>query len=82
MKSNPPMAETERLLVQTFELYVRDLHRRIIFSFKTEDDLYAVFVGLPIEELGEVRRDIEGAFMRSLEPSSGLQSIEAEHSKR
>jgi flavin-dependent dehydrogenase len=52
---------------ETFELYARDHHRRIIFSFKTEDDLYAVFVGLPIEELTEVKRDIEGAFMQSLE---------------
>ncbi len=52
---------------ETFELYARDQHRRIIFSFKTEDGLYAVFVGLPIEELTEVKRDIEGAFMRSLE---------------
>jgi flavin-dependent dehydrogenase len=52
---------------ETFELYARNEQQRIIFSFKTEDDLYAVFVGLPIEELTEVRRDIEGAFMRSLE---------------
>ncbi len=52
---------------EAFELYARDRQRRIIFSFRTEDDLYAVFVGLPIEELADVRRDIEGAFTRSLE---------------
>jgi flavin-dependent dehydrogenase len=57
---------------ETFELYSRDQQRRIIFSFKTEDDLYAVFVGLPIEGLGDVRRDIEGAFMRSLELVPGF----------
>ena len=52
---------------ETFELYSRDQQRRIILSFKNEEDLYAIFVGLPIEELHDVRRDIEGAFMRSLE---------------
>jgi 2-polyprenyl-6-methoxyphenol hydroxylase-like FAD-dependent oxidoreductase len=50
-----------------FELYVRAPERRVIFSFKTEDDLYAVFVGAPIDEFNEIRRDIEGAFMRALD---------------
>jgi flavin-dependent dehydrogenase len=50
-----------------FELYVRGEHRRVIFSFRTEGGLYAVFVGAPIEELSEMRRDIEGAFMRTLD---------------
>jgi flavin-dependent dehydrogenase len=57
---------------EAFELYARNEQRRIIFSFRTEHDLYAVFVGLPIEELGEVRRDVEGAFMRSLELVPGF----------
>jgi flavin-dependent dehydrogenase len=55
--------------VQTedFELYTRTAERRVIFSFATEDDLFAVFVGFPMEELPEIRRDIEGAFMRALD---------------
>src|SRR5262245_60176843 len=55
-------AETEQ-----FELYVRSAERRVVFSFATEGDLFAVFVGAPIEELAEIRRDIEGALMRTLD---------------
>lgn len=50
-----------------FELYLRSQERRVLFSFKTEDDLFAVFVGAPIEELPQIRRDIEGAFMAALD---------------
>jgi flavin-dependent dehydrogenase len=32
-----------------FEFYLRTQARRVIFSFKTSDGLYAVFVGFPIE---------------------------------
>jgi len=52
---------------ELFELYVRSRERRVIFSFKTENDLFAVFVGAPIEELPEFRRDIERGFMQSLD---------------
>jgi len=52
---------------EPFELYVRNAQRRVIFSFKTENDLYAVFVGAPMEELETFRRDIEAAFMQSLD---------------
>jgi flavin-dependent dehydrogenase len=52
---------------EPFELYVRRQERRVIFSFKTEDSLFAVFVGAPIEELSQFRRDIEGEFMRALD---------------
>jgi 2-polyprenyl-6-methoxyphenol hydroxylase-like FAD-dependent oxidoreductase len=52
---------------QTFELYARNEQRRVIFSFRTEDDLYAVFVGAPMDEFESFRRDIEGVFMRSLD---------------
>jgi flavin-dependent dehydrogenase len=52
---------------EPFELYARHAQRRIIFSFRTENDLYAVFVGAPMDEFGEFRRDIEGAVMRALE---------------
>ena len=52
---------------ESFELYTRTPNRRVIFSFRTEGGLYAVFVGLPIEEMPEARRDIEGTFFRALE---------------
>ena len=52
---------------EEFELYIRSQQRRVIFSFKTEGGLYAVFVGAPIEELPQFRSDIEGEFMRALE---------------
>ncbi|HEX5110537.1 MAG TPA: NAD(P)/FAD-dependent oxidoreductase [Vicinamibacterales bacterium] len=52
---------------EDFELYVRGRERRIIFSFKTEGGLFAIFIGLPIAELDQVRRDIEGEFMRTLD---------------
>jgi flavin-dependent dehydrogenase len=52
---------------ELFELYVRARDRRVLFSFKTENDLFAVFVGAPIEELPEFRRDIERSFMRALD---------------
>jgi flavin-dependent dehydrogenase len=52
---------------EPFELYVRTVERRVIFSFKTENDLFAIFVGAPIEEFEAFRRDIEPAFMRSLD---------------
>jgi flavin-dependent dehydrogenase len=52
---------------EEFELYIRTHARRVIFSFKTEDGLFAVFVGAPIEEFPDIRRDIDGAFMRTLD---------------
>jgi flavin-dependent dehydrogenase len=52
---------------EPFELYVRNVERRVIFSFRTENDLYAIFVGAPVEEFETFRRDIEPAFMRSLD---------------
>jgi flavin-dependent dehydrogenase len=52
---------------QTFELYIRNREQRVIFSFKTEDDRFAVFVGAPIEEFDSFRRDMESAFMRTLD---------------
>jgi len=51
---------------EPFELYVRNAQRRVIFSFKTENDLFAIFVGAPMEEFETFRRDIEPAFMQSL----------------
>ena len=52
---------------EDFELYVRDERRVVIFSFKTENDLFVIFVGMPMEGLPQIRRDIEGSFMQALE---------------
>jgi 2-polyprenyl-6-methoxyphenol hydroxylase-like FAD-dependent oxidoreductase len=49
-----------------FELYVRARERRVIFAFRTEDNLFAVFVGAPMDEFEDFRRDIDSAFMRTL----------------
>jgi len=52
---------------EQFELYTRTAERRVIFSFKTEDDLYAIFVGAPIEELPAFQHNPEAAFLASLD---------------
>ena|SRR5215472_11427909 len=52
---------------EDFELYVRREHRVVIFAFKTENDLFAIFVGMPVEELPQIRRDIEGSMMQAIE---------------
>jgi flavin-dependent dehydrogenase len=52
---------------EAFELYVRPADRRVIFSFRTEGGLFAVFVGAPIDELPAIRPDIERFFMASLD---------------
>jgi 2-polyprenyl-6-methoxyphenol hydroxylase-like FAD-dependent oxidoreductase len=46
---------------------VRAHQRRVIFSFLTENDNFAIFVGAPMEEFEHFRRDIDGAFMRTLD---------------
>ena len=45
-----------------FELYLRD--RRAIFSFSTNDNLFAIFIAWPITEFERVRTDIEAQFMK------------------
>ena len=57
---------------ENFEMYVRGEERRVVFSFRTEDDLFAVFVGFPADEFAQVRGDIEGAFMRVLDAIPGF----------
>lgn len=52
---------------EPFELYVRNEARRVVFSFTTENDLFAIFVGAPMDEFETFRRDIEPAFMCSLD---------------
>jgi len=44
-----------------FELYGRD--KRAIFSFLTNDNLFAIFIAWPIEKFQSVKADIEGQFM-------------------
>lgn len=51
---------------EDFELYIRP-ERRVIFSFRTEGNLFAVFVGFPMEEFAEIRADTERAFMAALD---------------
>lgn len=45
-----------------FEMYVRE--SRAIFSFSTNDGLFAIFIGWPIGEFNSVRADIDGQFMQ------------------
>jgi 2-polyprenyl-6-methoxyphenol hydroxylase-like FAD-dependent oxidoreductase len=53
-----------------FEWYVRE--NRVIFSFLTNDELFAIFIGWPIGEFGSVRADIEGQFMRVVDLIPGF----------
>ena len=57
---------------ENFEMYVRGEQRRIVFSFRTEDDLFAVFVGFPADEFPQIRGDIEGTFMGVLDAIPGF----------
>jgi flavin-dependent dehydrogenase len=52
---------------RAFELYQRTRERRVIFSFKTSDDLFAVFVGAPTDEFLTLRSDIERHFMSAVD---------------
>ncbi len=57
---------------EDFELYVRPNQRRVIFSFKTERDLFCIFVGIPMDEFPEARRHIEHAFMETVDLVPGF----------
>jgi flavin-dependent dehydrogenase len=57
---------------ENFEMYVRGEERRVVFSFRTEDDLFAVFVGFPADVFPQVRSDIEGSFLRVLDAIPGF----------
>ena len=46
--------------------------RRVIFAFPASDDLFAVFIGWPIDEFAAVRADVEGSFFRALDLAPGL----------
>jgi flavin-dependent dehydrogenase len=50
-----------------FEMYLTTEKRRAILSHVTTDGLYAVFVGIPRDELTTARTDIEKSFMDTLD---------------
>src|SRR5215469_2559626 len=53
-----------------FEWYIRK--NRVIFSFLTNDNLFAIFIGWPINEFSSVKTDIEGQFMRVVDLIPGF----------
>ena len=53
-----------------FEWYLRK--NRAIFGFLTNDNLFAIFIGWPIDEFGSVKTDIEGQFMRVVDQIPGF----------
>jgi len=53
-----------------FEWYIRK--NRVIFSFLTNDNLFAIFIGWPITEFSSVKADIEGQFMRAVDLIPGF----------
>ena len=53
-----------------FEWYLRK--NRAIFSFLTNDNLFAIFIGWPIDEFGSVKADIEGQFMQVVDQIPGF----------
>lgn len=57
---------------EPFELYVNTSRQRVIFSFKTEDDLLAVFIGFPMAEMPLVRSDIETHVLAALDEARDL----------
>jgi flavin-dependent dehydrogenase len=57
---------------EDFELYARPAQRRVVFSHRSSDDLFVVFVGLPTDELPEMRADLEASFLRVLDGMGDL----------
>jgi len=53
-----------------FEWYIRK--KRVIFSFLTNDNLFAIFIGWPINEFSSVKTDVEGQFMRAVDLVPGF----------
>ena len=53
-----------------FEWYLR--RNRAIFAFLTNDNLFAIFIGWPIDEFGLVKADIEGQFMQVVDLIPGF----------
>ncbi|MGH2587502.1 MAG: NAD(P)/FAD-dependent oxidoreductase, partial [Dehalococcoidia bacterium] len=57
---------------EDFELHTRPAQRRAVFAHRTSDDLFAIFVGLPVSELPEMRSDLEASFLRVLDGMGDL----------
>jgi flavin-dependent dehydrogenase len=57
---------------EDFELYARTAQRRAVFSHRTSDDLFVVFVGLPVDELPMMRADLESSFLSVLDGMGDL----------
>jgi flavin-dependent dehydrogenase len=53
-----------------FEWYLRK--NRAIFGFLTNDNLFAIFIGWPIDEFNSVKANIEGQFMRVVDQIPGF----------
>jgi flavin-dependent dehydrogenase len=78
-----PVYEAVPTLACWYFTYFRDVHdprfemhvlpqRRAIFTFVTNDNLLAVFVGWPIDEYGAVRVDLDRSVMAALDLAPGL----------
>lgn len=52
------------------EVYARP--NRVIFGFPTHDDLFAIFIGWPIDTFHDVRANIDSRFMEALDLAPGL----------
>jgi flavin-dependent dehydrogenase len=57
---------------EDLELYTRPALRRAVFAHRTSDDLFAVFLGLPVQELSTMRADLEASFLRVLDGMGDL----------
>lgn len=57
---------------EDFELYTRPAQRRAVFAHRTSDDLFAIFVGLPVDELQQMRAGLEASFLRVLDGMGNL----------
>jgi flavin-dependent dehydrogenase len=53
-----------------FEWYMRT--NRVIFAFRTNDNLFAIFIGWPISEFSSVKADIECQFMNVVDLIPGF----------
>ncbi|HEX2172906.1 MAG TPA: FAD-dependent monooxygenase, partial [Dehalococcoidia bacterium] len=57
---------------EEFELYQRPAQRRAVFSHRTSDDLFAIFVAFPVQELPMMRADLEALFLATLDSMGDL----------
>jgi len=53
-----------------FEWYLRT--NRVIFGFRTNDDLFAIFIGWPVSEFSSIKTNVEYQFMRVVDLIPGF----------